>query len=544
MVKRNGADLLVDTLEQLGVDILFGIPGIHNLDIYDSLLNSKIKHITAKHEQGAGYMADGYSRVTDKPGVCLVITGPGLTNIITPMGQAFGDSIPMIVISSQMPTSFIGQRTGFLHELNNPTYLTKSVTKESRTITQKEHIGHYLEEAYHLAVSGRPGPVHLEIPMDILQDTVESVPQLFFKNPAYYQNWNIEQQEEQILKSVKLLNKADQTVIITGGGSIAAADKVMQLSEKLGAPIVQTVAGKGSVSEKYPLCLGTRSHLPAVIEIVQRADAVVAVGTELAPTDLWEVPLALDGKLIQIDMDPANFNRNYRTDIPIRGDAAMVLDKIVSNLDEKDFDADARHKQVADAKVQGRCQLKSVTGINDQMDYILEMLAAIREGTPEDAVVLADMTTPAYVALSEFPSYHPNTFLHPVGFGTLGWALPAAIGVKLADTHNKALVLVGDGGFQFTLQELAVIAEHNIALPIIIWNDSCFGEIKRNEKARHPGETIAVDHKNPDFIRIFASYGISGQRVTTAQELKQALKEAFSKENPMLIEVDVAGGLS
>ncbi|WZL73028.1 5-guanidino-2-oxopentanoate decarboxylase [Clostridiaceae bacterium 35-E11] len=532
-----GGEIITKTLERLGVDTLFGIPGIHNLDIYDGLLHSKINHITTRNESGAGFMADGYARSTGRPGVALVITGPGLTNIITPMGQAMHDGIPMLVISSQIPSTVLGQETGFLHELKNSTILAQSVAKESRSVPCIEAIETYIQEAYHLCQTGRPGPVHIEIPMDILKETMNSS-QTFLENPHFFsKNTTSNLNHTFIQQAIDSINDGKQVALMVGGGAAKAGKQIVRLAEKLHAPIIQTLAGKGIVDERHSLCLGARLHFQEVRALLMKMDVVIAIGTQLSPTDLWEEPLQLKGKLIQIDLDAGAFNKNYPADLGIKGDAGQIIEKLLPALEEKN------HVHIpdvlADIIVKTKSRLAEVTGISNTMELSLNLLEVIRKTLPEDGILFADMTTPAYIGISEYPCYHEKTYLHPVGFGTLGLALPAAIGAKLAQPKKTLCVLTGDGGFQFTMQELMVACTQKMTLPIIIWNNNGFGEIRRNEEVRHPGETIAVDHQNPDFIKLAQAYGITGVRVNSAEEIEKALQSSLARQKPTIIEINV-----
>ena len=534
MNMKSGAQVVVATLETLGVATLFGIPGIHNLDIYDALLARSIRHITARHEQGAGFMADGYARSSGKVGVALVITGPGLTNIMTPMAQAFHDSIPLVVISSQIPTKFLGQRTGFLHELQNSTMMARSAAKESRCVMSSNDITLYLSEAFRLAQSGRPGPVHVEIPLDFLrQETTETDHINIFPQLAEMPHSS----QKRLEQAVHILEQATRPAMIVGGGACRAAKILTTLAERLGAIVVETCAGKGIVDERHPLCLGGRLHFPAVKEYLHQADVIVAFGTEFSPTDLWANTFTSQGTLIQVDLDPGNFLRNSRTDLGIVGDAEQVAKALLEGLEHPMQDLEITQAEAVRLKTEAGTQLANVLGMGAEMAFMQEILGILRDTLPEDAILSADMTSPAYVALSEFPAYFPRTMLHPVGFGTLGYALPAAIGAKFANPEKVVCVLAGDGGFQFTFPELAVACQEQVPLPIILWNDSGFGEIRRNEEARHPGQRIAVDHQNPNFQGLAAAYHIPGFLAKTAPEFQTALKKAMAQPSPTLIEI-------
>jgi len=531
--KNIGADMVVNVLEKLDVQTIFGIPGNHNLDIYDSLLTSEIEHITARHEQGAGFMADGFARVNNKPGVALVISGPGLTNIITPMGQAMADSIPMVVISSQLPTSVLGQRTGYLHELKNSTHLTKSVAKDSIRVMDAKKIDSSIIEAYQLARSGRPGPVHVEIPLDILQSTLtkkcsSTADKLLDTDP-----WQEIDQTKNIEKTVNCLSQKEDAVIMVGGGADKAYSELIELAEKLQIPVIETIAAKGIISEAHPLCLGASIKYNKVQEKVKNAECVLAVGTEMAATDLAGVELSISGTLIQIDIDPANFQRNFPADIAIKGDAKSLLAEINSKIDiqrpKRDFSdlLENREKKLA--------EIRDVD--KNDLDFKLEVIKGIRKAIPARGILVSDMTRPAYIARSEYPSYFPNTFLHPVGYGTLGYALPAALGVKFANPQKDVVVLTGDGGFQFTIQEMGVLLDHNMSLPIVIWNNDGFGEIRKNEKSRHPDKTIAVNNTNPDFEKMAESYGFTYNKIKDSSKIESVLNKALKKSKPEIIEI-------
>ncbi|MCD6182974.1 MAG: 5-guanidino-2-oxopentanoate decarboxylase [Thermovirga sp.] len=534
-MKVKASKVLVRALESVGVTAIFGIPGIHNLDIYEALAESTIRHITARHEQGAGFMADGWARSTGNVGTALVISGPGLTNILTPMAQALHDSVPIVVISSQIPTSYIGLGAGFLHELRNSTIMAQSAAKESIRVLDPHDIQPAVEKAYRTAASGRPGPVHLEIPMDVL-----SMHSSFTANPPAKARpaWYPELPEREIIKAAKIIKEAQNPVMILGGGARKSSKETLALAEKLQAAVIETCAGKGIVDERNPLCLGARLHFPSVRKFIEEADVIIAVGTELSPTDLWEKPLPKKGILIQIDLDPANFGRNATADIGIRADAGQALSAILKEL-EKGPNVQNPDKKtfLASLKEQAKKELAEITGMGKDLADMEDLIHAIREGIPDDGILVADMTGPAYVAISEYSAYHPSTFLHPVGFGTLGFAVPAAIGAYLANGDKPVVALTGDGGFQFTMAEMAVACQEKLPIPIIIWNDQGFGEIRRNEKARGFRSFIGVDNRTPDLKCFAASLGANYLLASSAKEVKGLLKTAFKESCPTIIEI-------
>lgn len=529
--KKTGAELLVQTLEKINVDTAFGIPGVHNLKIYDALSKSNIRHITTRNESGAGFMADGYGRRTGRPGTAIVITGPGLTNILTPMGQAYLDSVPMVVISSQLPTSVMNQSTGTLHELKNSTIMASSVAKESRRVPSVEQIESYVLEAYELAVSGRPGPVHLEVPLDLLSEYV-SVDQHADIKFSKVQTLV----DEEMKTATEWINQAKSIGLIVGGGSVHASEEVEALANKLDAIVLQTAAGKGVISDRNILSLGARLPYSNVRNYLESLDIILAIGTQLAPTDLWDNELKLKGKMIQIDLDAAAFYRNYRADLGIKGDSKKVLSALIEKVDKKQMN---NGEHLLKLKEEATSSGPKVTGNHKTFDMAIEVLGVFRKVLKDHEALIADMTTPAYIALSDYKTYGPRTFLHPVGFGTLGYSVPAAIGVKAARPSENLIALIGDGGFQFTMQEIAVACENKLAIPIVIWNNDGYGEIKRNESAMGFDSFIAVDNKNPDFMHLAKTYGIEGLSPTNKDELEEALLKSFDNNQPTIIELNV-----
>ncbi len=526
--------IVIQVLEKLGVEVIYGIPGIHNLPLYEALLDSPVRHVTTRHEQGAGFAADGQARATGRPGVALVISGPGLTNVLTPMGQAFHDSIPMLVLSTTIPSHLLQTRSGFLHELRESNAMVRSVAKESFRIADPAEIPATLTRAYELCRSGRPGPVHVEFPMDLLERGVDASSLTeygtTFGTPLL--------DEKDTGEAVRILASAKKPLLIAGGGCRGADRELTLLAEQLGAPVITTCAGKGLLPESHPLSLGTRIHFQPVRDLLRQSDVVLAVGTELSSTDLWELPLEIDGPLVRIDMDPHHRIHPVQADLFIQGDAGGTLRAIQSGLP-----GESRSLWVEGGlePIRSLCreELPEVTGIGSATTGVLDFLKALRAGLPAETRLFADMTTTAYAGLSEFSVEGPNRFIHPVGFGTLGLALPAAIGAAVLEPDVPVAVLAGDGGFQFTLPELAVAVQEKIRLPIVVCNDGGFGEISRNEELRHPGRKIAVAHENPDFGALAKAYGAESTVISDPEELAPALEMALRAEGPYLIEYRV-----
>lgn len=525
MNKKTGARILVDTLERLGVETIFGIPGIHNLNVYDELITSKLRHVTARNEAGAGFMADGYGRTTGRPGVALVITGPGLTNIFTPMGEALHDSVPMVVISSQLKRSDMRRGKGELHELKNSTLAASSVSKESRTVFDPEEIDPMVRWAYERASSGRPGPVHLEIPYDVLAELVG----------------NAGEEKQKALLSA--LTTAERPVILAGGGARFGSEELTTFAERARVPVVTTVAGKGVLDERSPLSLGGRAHLPAVVDYLESADLLLLLGTQLSPTDLWQGELHPRGRVATINLDPHDHPPFSDPALTIRRDVGGVLSALIAGMTGPATERSKTVRPGLEEELEGLReeadrQTPEVIGKSaKELDRMREVLGGIRSALGEDGILFADMTTIAYAAVSEYVAYAPSTFLHPVGFGTLGYAVPGALGAVEAAEGRRICALTGDGGFQFTMQELGPLCEAKKPSAVVIWNDGGYGEIRRTEEERHPGKRIAVDNRNPDFVALAEAYGIVGARAESSTELEAQLTTAFEGTMPVLLEV-------
>lgn len=542
----NGAAVVVKTLESLGVERIYGIPGIHNLDIYDKLLDSSITHITARNESGAGFMALGTARISGKPACSLVITGPGLSNILTPMGEAYHDGVPMLVISSQIPRNQIDAHQRPLHEMEHSSRMASSVSKRSTTVLRSDEIEDTVRQAYSLASEGCPGPVHLEIPLDILQG--EAAQQV--TSTVNTEQFQICNQEQFFQEAAELLSGVERTVIICGGGAVAAGKQISSLLDKSASLILSSTAGKGIVDESHPRSLGARLHFPESAALLQKADLIIAVGTQLSSTDLWDNPIDFEEKLILINSDQRMSARFPNARLSCICDSAECLEGMLRSLSNRpkkreltsiQKGLEQERKQILD-----RCDagLSAVSGIREEKCRQIDaMIRELRSSLGDEVIMVSDMTSPAYLAISQWCCSSPNRFLHPVGFGTLGYALPVGIGIAAAKDSPPLFVLVGDGGFQFTIGELAVAAELGAPLPIIIWNNGGYGEIRRTEDYRHPGSRIAVDLKPPRFEELAAAYRCSYTEIASSSlpaGIGSCVQEALKEKRPRIIEINAS----
>ncbi len=518
-------------LEAYGADTVFGIPGVHTLEFYRGLSATGLRHIQPRHEQGAGFMADGYARVSGRPAVCLLITGPGLTNAATAIGQAYSDSVPMIVVTTVAARADIGAGRNKLHEITRQSDAIAPLTAFSTTALAPDMVPEAIARAYTRFATTRPRPVHLELPLDVVElpATFRAEPRHIGAPPA--------PAPAEVERAARLLAKAKRPVMIMGGGAADCGPAARALAERVGAAVIPTIAGKGAVSEDHPLCLGAVLPIKLAQEFVRQADVVVAVGTEMSETDHWTDRLRIDGKLIRIDIDADSLVRDYPPDVAILSDAGAALDAILAALGPAKDKARgyANGQDLAAARKAIRSGPNPVMTSNAGRKQIA-LLKALREAVPDDGVVFSDATQIAYTGNTWYPCRRPRTWFHPVGYCALGFAMPAALGGKLAAPDRPIVALSGDGGFMFTVAELGTAVENNIAVPIVVWNNDGYGEIRDN-MAQRGIPAIGVSARNPDYLALAKAFGARAVRPTSLQAFKAALGKAFKADGPTLIEV-------
>lgn len=545
--------MLVDALEKAGVNRTFGIPGYHNLAIFDALTHSTtIKHVCTRHEQGAGFAASGFARATGRPAAVLTITGPGVLNAMAAMGSCMHDSIPMILISSQAPSNVKDvPQHGFLHHLRNSSQATGTVSKKVIQVFRPEDIPSAVEEAVRVSTEGRPGPVHLEVPMDILDGLAPPCGPLPSHPPmAPFVDGSL------IARAAEVLSSAKNPRILVGGGAAGASKEVRQLAEWLGAPVITTIAGKGVLDERHPLSLGGRIHIEHARKFMQEGDAVLAVGTQFSPTD-WNMgnAVTLDyfpgSKIVHIDIDRANFLHHTDGDVGIPADAKLACTQLLALLESK---TQPVRTGVAAAVAKVRTEADTTEHMGEisgcthgarpwertlypLMDHCINKL---RAALPENGIFYSEPTRPGYLAFSSWPCYEPGTFQHPIGFGEIGFAMPAAIGGKLARPDVPVLALCGDGGAQFTVNEMSVLAETGASLLWVVWNDEGYGEIRRCQET-----AFSTDVQPLSFKKLADVYGIQAESVGSAAEFDAALAAPhiqaalLGKGPPAILEVRV-----
>jgi acetolactate synthase-1/2/3 large subunit len=526
---RTLAKYLVEILEANGVDTVFGIPGVHTVDLYRGLEGSAIRHVTPRHEQGAGFMADGYARVTGKPGVCFIITGPGMTNIATAMGQAYGDSIPMLVVSSVNSVGEIGSGRGHLHEMKDQSALVREVSAFSHTILDVREVEPVLARAFSLFAAARPRPVHIEIPVGLLNANASDLPparRFALPRPP-------SPAPAAAAEAATRLSAASRPLIVAGGGAVRASGAVRALAESLGAPVLMTVNARGILPGGHPLAVPTTGDSPAARRLLESSDAILALGTEFGPTDFAErLPASgrLAGWLARADLDAEHLMRGLQADLPMLADAGLVAEAVLAALPEKQpagYGQEAAHA--------ARQEVESA--MNPVLSAGLRMLDALATELP-DAILVGDSTQPVYAACTAFGAARAGSFFcSATGFGTLGYALPAAIGAAIGAPGRPVFGIVGDGGLQFTIGEMASATEAGTSVRLIVWNNKGYGEIK-SYMVGAGVPPVGVDIHTPDFEPIAKGFGWSYRKVTSLRDFTAAAKAPLGGNE--IIEIDEA----
>lgn len=521
---------LIQLLERYNTELVFGIPGVHTIELYRGLDTSTIKHITPRHEQGAGFMADGYARATGKVGVCLCITGPGMTNIATAMGQAYADSIPMLVISSVNKTNTLGLGRGHLHELKNQQALISGVSEFSHTLLKADDLPNVLARAFTVFKSARPRPVHIEIPIDLMSTPVadQSEAQAFVapEKPA--------PKPGLITQATNYICDAKRAVVLVGGGCINAQASLKQFVERLGAPTCLTINAKGLLPPNHPLLLDGVQTVKAFRDYVASCDLCIAIGTELGETDYDfydEGPLVTNGNFIRIDIDPKQINTNAEVTLGIVSDAELAFTALCSSIQKRpDFFPQANAKEIV-LEINNAMRIEFVKA-TEQYETLLQNISTVYP----NAIVVGDSTKPIYhLNFTHRASAPRRWFNAATGFGTLGYALPAAIGAKLGKPNSPVIAIAGDGGFQFTLNELITAVQAGVAIVIIIWNNNSYKEIS-DYMERNSINRVGVDVQGPNLELLAQAMHTSYAKAEQLNDIQSLLQDSSDCKTPMLIE--------
>lgn len=517
---KTGGELLAEQLVSEGVETLFGVPGIQLDYAVDGLAQQRdqIRYISARHEQGAAYMADGYARVAGRPGVCMVVPGPGLLNAGAALATAFSCSSPVVCIAGQIPSGAIGKGLGMLHEVQNQGALLASLTKWSGIARKPEDIPGLVNEAFQRVSSGAPRPVGIEIPPDVLQATTDSraipaaQPQATQPDPRSIEHAAI------------ALGKASRPVIYVGGGvrDARASAALQRVAEALGAPVVMSRNGKGAISDRHPLAL---SRLGGS-RVLEDADAVLAVGTRFITQQGKPVVYPGSRTLIAINANEADTLEPRSFDVTVIADAHLALSALAEVL--------PRRRDQPDLDGVREWTSRQLEHVAPQVGW----LKAIREAMPDDGILVDELTQVGYPSRLAYPVYEAGTYVTPGYQGTLGYGFPTGLGVKVGRPDSTVVSINGDGGFGWSLQELSTASKYDIGLIVVVFVNGAFGNVKRIQSETF-GRTLGVDLANPDYGRLAAAFGVDSVKAPTPQALTSAIRSASGIERPLLIEVPV-----
>ena len=522
-----GGAAVVAALAAHGIETVFGIPGTHNLAVYEGLAGqSDVTHILARHEQGAGFMADGYARASGGVGVCLSTTGPAALNVLTPLGTAFADSVPVLSIASEIPSRGLGLGKGFLHECVDQLGCYSPVTKFSARVTEVEAIVPTLCSAIAAIISGRPRPAAIDIPCDILD--AEGIPGDTVPEDVAGSGSD----DQAIHRVAEVLDSAQRPLIWAGGGVVRSGGfaALARLAERLDAPVFSTVLGKGALPADHPLSAGEGLLHPSASDMRADCDVLLAVGTGFGQLETVSWRLPMPPVLIQVDVDPAMIGLNYPVQDSIVGDAGTVLEALSEAVSE-------RKPSRADDVAAMRSELRRQS--IERCGHVVDLIDAVRSGTPREAIFVNDLTVAGYWGRYLLDVYEPRSYLYPWNFCTLGYALSASIGAATARRDCPVVVLTGDGGMLFNVQELATAVQHAVPLTVIVFNDDAYGVLKPQQEDRY-GRTFATDLRNPDLVRLAESFGADGIRVNSAEQLGKELSTAVENDRVTVIEVPVS----
>ncbi|MBS7648948.1 biosynthetic-type acetolactate synthase large subunit [Candidatus Bathyarchaeota archaeon] len=535
----SGAKGLIEALKKENVEVIFGIPGGAILPVYDVLYDSDIKHILMRHEQCAAHAADGYARASGRAGVCMSTSGPGATNLVTGIANAYMDSSPVIAITGQVPRSFIGKDA---FQETDIVGVTTPITKCNFQVRNAAEIPKIVKTAFYIALTGRRGPVLIDLPKDVQTEEAEmnfdDKIELRGYRPTY------DPHPLQIDKAVQLLTQAERPLIIAGGGVIAsnACSELVALAETLVAPVATTLMGKGAISENHPLSVGMLGMHGTVAanHLVQDADVLLAVGMRFSDRSTGNLKtFCPDGKIIHIDIDSSEIGKNIRPHVPIVADAKKALQSILNRLMEK-FSRKERTEWLSRIEELKRIHEEMVKLEGDAIKPPA-LMAEVRRILPNDAIITTEVGQNQMWAALYLKVYKPRTFISSGGLGTMGFGFPAALGAKVACPDVPVVDIAGDGSFIMTEQDLASSVAWKIPVTVIILNNSVLGMVAQWQRLFYNRRYSAVHLKSiPDFAKLAEAYGAQGLRVQSIEEFKNALKMAMNSDVTTVIDVPIS----
>lgn len=524
MTTSTVAALVIGRLSSLGVDTVFGIPGTHNLELFRAMHEAGIRVITAHHEQGLGYAADGYSRVTGRPAVLVTTTGPGITNATTALATSLAASVPVLAIAPGVPESVHRAAVGWLHELPSQIDHVATLIPSRRALTATDAL-EFIDETFNRWSTQRRTPAYLEIPLDILESEVSSTD----IGPASSKPIDRGQATPaEVTIAAQKLAAARKPVIVAGRGACGEPQAITLLAERLGAPVLTTANAKGLMDENHPLSMGVGLRLREGHSLLEASDCVLIVGTDLGPSETWTPRLPPLRNVIRIDIEPEQLQKNVPSRHPLHGDAGEILHQLLDHLGP---DA-AQKPHWASAFCAKRWEQ-----IDEEGAIYKSFHEVISEVFPEDTAIAGDSSQATYFGTANYwPVTRPNRFLYPAGYGTLGYALPAAIGAAISGATENVIAVTGEGGFMFSMQEFATAVRMGLKIPVVVFSNGGFKEIRDGMKSRNMVPT-AVDFEVPDFVGLARSLNGEAHAATNIEEFRLALKQAKAANGPTLIHV-------
>jgi acetolactate synthase-1/2/3 large subunit len=531
MPEMTGAQALIQSLVREGVEVVFGLPGVQIMEAFDALYHEPgIRFVQVRHEQAAAYMADGYARSTGKVGVALVVPGPGALNTAAGLGTAYATSSPVLLISGQMETYNLGQKRGALHEIEDQLDVFKPITKWNARTTKAEEIPYLVYLAMRQVTEGRPRPVEIEIPWDVLPfradiELMEGIgPDRQYPDPA------------KIKQAAALLAGAERPLIWAGGGCrVADIDQeLLELARALNAPVITTPEGKGAIPEDDPHWLGSfyYGHGPAHLALPQ-ADVILGVGSRmnLIPPTPWT--LQPHQKLIQIDADPTELGRNYPLAIGITADARLGIQELLDVVGGATHASRWTPQEIDSIRQQSQQEIREIAPLQ------VEIIETIRRELDDDAIMVCGNTEIGYWSHLAFPVLRPRSFLTSGYFATLGYAFPTALGAKIGNPQKQVVATSGDGGFQYAAAELATAAQEGINVVTLVFNNGVLGASRADQDHRYQARVIGTQLNNPNFAQLAEVYGALGIKLSSHRELGEALGSALKAQRPVVIEVPI-----
>ncbi|HLJ01501.1 MAG TPA: thiamine pyrophosphate-dependent enzyme [Bradyrhizobium sp.] len=524
MALKTGGEAIVSGLLAHGVETVFGLPGAQIYGLFDAFQKARLKVIGARHEQACGYMAYGYARSTGKAGVFSVVPGPGVLNAAAALLTAFGSNEPVLCLTGQVPSAFLGKGRGHLHEMPDQLATLRTFVKWAERIEYPASAPALVARAFQEMMSGRRGPASLEMPWDVFTQQAEvGAAEIFASRPPPQPD------PDRIKSAATLIAGSRSPMIFVGSGAIHARGEILELAELIDAPVVAFRSGRGIVSNAHELGL----TMAAAYRLWPTTDLMIGIGTRLELPTMTRWPFRPEGlKSVRIDIDPVEMRR-YAPDAAIVADAKAGTAELLAAVRKAGYaKISGRRADIRDATA---AALQEIQKIQPQMAY----LNVLREVLPANAIVTDELSQVGFASWYGFPVYEPRTFISSGYQGTLGSGFPTALGAKVAHPDRPVVAISGDGGFMFGVQELATAVQFKIGVVVLVFNNHAYGNVRRDQRERFEGRVVASDLVNPDFVKLAESFGVAAARVTSPEHFRPALEKALADGGPCLIDIEV-----